>query len=742
MTIQTFLTRVPLLLSYPTVILSSRLVVVLNDNDVPPDIGSFQVAILRYILRLFLIPIFTASSFVSIGYMLRSLHDKRYIFPIFLFTFIASCLTYLLGSVQTTAITLLSINLLFSKYYELNENKKNKLTLKELIFIYFPLYIVSSIVYCVRNNEKLQNFRDYSNRLICPTLTYTIIISLLYFSVPYIILPLIEQKKSQMESVNVDNISTNRKMVSFSLLLLQVSSFVLIYFSTLWITVFKVQFLIVFVFSGSLVVFYLTLQDLMNSNTVMNSNSQLIFKNLHVAWITKFTTFYTGIMSLLLNYLSFKTFTGRKTTDILTVLYIILSEGLLYWTTNNYQHKETHHSHLHDSNGKHSHSEGKHEDMHDIYKLSPHEHSHTPLGVFREMASNQETRSIFSFLLLNTTFMFVQLLYSFRSKSLGLLSDSLHMALDCTSLLLGLLAGILSKRPPSDKYPFGFEYLETITGFTNGILLLGIVAGIFIQAVGRIFNPIQIEGTNELIIVASLGLGVNIIGLFAFDHGGHSGHSGNDNMRGVFLHVLADTLGSVGVIISSVLIKFTHIHIFDPIASILIGVFILISAIPLINSTSRSILLKLDDKKHNNLKSALHKISTTPGISGYTSPRFWPNIPNASGHSHGHSHSHDHSHNHEDIDSNNYSHNHKHDYLTNSEKTEEKPITLVGYIHIQYVEGENSTIIKKRVEKIFETFQIKAWIQVESTASYCWCRASSYLSQVMNTQNLPSEKLS
>ena len=368
--------------------------------------------------------------------------------------------------------------------------------------------------------------------------------------------------------------------------------------------------------------------------------------------------------------------------------------------------------------------------------------------------------------------MLVQLLYSFRSKSLGLLSDSLHMALDCMSLFLGLLATVLSKRPAGDKFPFRLKYLETLAGFTNGILLLGIVCGVFVEALGRLFSGAHIEETNELLVVAILGLLVNLVGLISFDHTGGHGHgddsSNGDNMKGIFLHILADTLGSVGVVLSTILIKLTNLHIFDSIASIMIASLILVSTLPLLKSTTQSLLMKLDDRKHSNVKNALNQITTTPGITGYTTPRFWPAQPNSSGHSHshggstasepessnhghehkhGHEHEHEHEHSHSHVDKHedqyNHIHGHSHQHDSNTDHTHlgkhqhavmSKNIdncSMVGYIHVQYNEGENSTIIKKRVEKILEDVGIHAWVQVEPQNSNCWCRATS-MSSVTN----------
>ncbi|KAL3234910.1 putative zinc transporter MSC2 [Nakaseomyces bracarensis] len=489
-------------------------------------------------------------------------------------------------------------------------------------------------------------------------------------------------------------------------------SFILLLLISMLYDLYRVQFLMVVVFVGCLSIFFLTLEDIKTSNSDHSTHD---LNSFFISVSLKYAMLSTGLMSILLQYLSFSTIASSLLGDVFTLVFVIVAEVSNMSLTRKEQ------------SSVHTHSRSK--DLHLVSEKS----------ILRQIASNEDTKSIFSFLLLNTTFMFVQLLYSFRSKSLGLLSDSLHMALDCTSLLLGLIAGVLSKKPPSDQYPFALKALGTLAGFTNGILLLGIVSGIFIEAIGRFFNPVHLHATNELLGVAILGLLVNLVGLFAFDHAGHGHEDGSgheENMKGIFLHILADTLGSVGVIVSTILIKMTGWPVFDPLASVFIGSLILLSSIPLLKSTMNGLLLKLDDRNHNAVKNALNEVSMTPGITGYTTPRFWPNQAAPLGHTHGHSHSHDahkhehnhghnHEHNHEQEDHHNHEHNHeqedhhKHEHDGDEFRAKNK---LTGYIHIQYIDSENSTIIKKRVEKIFENNGIQAWIQVEPQSSECWCR--------------------
>jgi len=106
------------------------------------------------------------------------------------------------------------------------------------------------------------------------------------------------------------------------------------------------------------------------------------------------------------------------------------------------------------------------------------------------------------------------------------------------------------------------------------------------------------------------------------DHGHHhEGHS--HNMRGVFLHVMADTLGSVGVIISTLLIQFYGWTIFDPIASLFIAIMIVASVVPLVIDTGRVLSLNMGSREEE-VHQALSELVYVEGVASYSSPRFWP----------------------------------------------------------------------------------------------------------------------
>ncbi|KAI9494011.1 cation efflux family-domain-containing protein [Zychaea mexicana] len=255
---------------------------------------------------------------------------------------------------------------------------------------------------------------------------------------------------------------------------------------------------------------------------------------------------------------------------------------------------------------------------------------------------NQESKQIFYFLLLNLSYMFVQLAYGVWTNSLGLISDAIHMFFDCLALAVGLFASVMSKWPPNPKYSYGYNRIETISAYFNGVFLVLISVSIVVEAIERLIDPPEMN-TQRLLLVSFVGLIVNLVGIFAFNHGhghGHShgghdhhhhhghdhGHGHSANMQGVFLHILADTLGSVGVIISTLLIQWFGWTGFDPIASMFIAILIVLSVIPLIRQSGAVLMLELDDHVVNQVEGTLNELTQQiKGVIAVNQPRFWPN---------------------------------------------------------------------------------------------------------------------
>ncbi|KAF2029918.1 hypothetical protein EK21DRAFT_100829 [Setomelanomma holmii] len=254
----------------------------------------------------------------------------------------------------------------------------------------------------------------------------------------------------------------------------------------------------------------------------------------------------------------------------------------------------------------------------------------------------KDSRRIAYFGVLNLSFMLVQFFYGFVSGSLGLLTDSIHMLFDCAGLAVGLAAAVMSKWRPNARYPYGYGKIDTLSGFANGVFLLLVSVEIIFDAFERLWEGHELQRLNELLIVSILGFLVNIVGLTAFGHAhhghGHShdhGHEGhdhghghghshdNENMQGIFLHILADALGSVAVIISTLLTKYYGWSGWDPIASCIIAILIFLSAIPLVKSSGARLMLSLPNDLEYGIRNTLGELGTLRGVVGYTVPKFW-----------------------------------------------------------------------------------------------------------------------
>ncbi|KAF5336143.1 hypothetical protein D9611_006190 [Ephemerocybe angulata] len=141
----------------------------------------------------------------------------------------------------------------------------------------------------------------------------------------------------------------------------------------------------------------------------------------------------------------------------------------------------------------------------------------------KAILSNAESRKIFYFLMLNLAYMLVQMLYGVWTNSLGLISDAIHMAFDCMAIGVGLLASVMATWEPNGRFTYGYGRIETLSGFANGIFLILISIFIVFEAIQRILDPPEMS-TNQLLLVSSVGLGVNLFGMFAM--GGHHHHGG------------------------------------------------------------------------------------------------------------------------------------------------------------------------------------------------------------------------
>lgn len=173
-------------------------------------------------------------------------------------------------------------------------------------------------------------------------------------------------------------------------------------------------------------------------------------------------------------------------------------------------------------------------------------------------------------LLLTGTFLIAEVAGGLITNSLALLSDAAHMGTDVLALGISLFAVRLSRRPADAKKTYGYARMEAIGALINGGMLFLVAGYILWEAFGRFQKSTEVASVGMLVI-ATLGLVINLISMRLLAAG--SGES--LNVKGAYLEVWADMLGSLGVIAGAVIIYFTGWTIIDPIVAVLIGLWVL-----------------------------------------------------------------------------------------------------------------------------------------------------------------------
>jgi len=173
-------------------------------------------------------------------------------------------------------------------------------------------------------------------------------------------------------------------------------------------------------------------------------------------------------------------------------------------------------------------------------------------------------------LIITATTMVVEFVGGYFTGSLALISDAWHMFTHALALGMSYAAILIASRPSPKEKSFGLYRVEILAAFLNGIFLLGVIVVIFWQAALRIINPIPIMAV-QVFWIGLLGLAVNLVCAVILRGASHH----DLNVRGAFLHMLTDTLSSVGVVTAAVVIYFTGWVLIDPLVSIGIGLLIL-----------------------------------------------------------------------------------------------------------------------------------------------------------------------
>lgn len=204
-------------------------------------------------------------------------------------------------------------------------------------------------------------------------------------------------------------------------------------------------------------------------------------------------------------------------------------------------------------------------------------HDHAPAAGGIRSASHRRLLTIS--LSLTATVMVVQIVGALLSGSLALLADAAHMFTDASALVIALIASTVAARPADDRRTFGYQRAEVFGALINAIILILLAGWVAVEGVSRLINPGEVEVAGTLmLIVAAAGLIANAVSMWILSRAQKT----SINVRGAYLEVMGDLIGSVGVIVAAVIIIVTGWMPADAIASLFIAAMIIPRAISLL----------------------------------------------------------------------------------------------------------------------------------------------------------------
>jgi cobalt-zinc-cadmium efflux system protein len=186
---------------------------------------------------------------------------------------------------------------------------------------------------------------------------------------------------------------------------------------------------------------------------------------------------------------------------------------------------------------------------------------------------------------LTAAYTVVQFAGAWFTDSLALLADAAHMLTDVGGLGLALLAIRFAARPATPAKSYGYYRTEILAALVNGAVLFAVGGYVLYEAVARLRNPPDVSG-GGMIAIASVGLLVNVVGMLLL----RSGSAESLNVEGAFLEVVADLLGSLGVIVAGIIIEATGWWYADPLFSVGIGLFIIPRTLRLMRSAANILM--------------------------------------------------------------------------------------------------------------------------------------------------------
>lgn len=220
-------------------------------------------------------------------------------------------------------------------------------------------------------------------------------------------------------------------------------------------------------------------------------------------------------------------------------------------------------------------------------------------------------------IILNLAYVAIEAVFGWLADSMGLLSDAGHNLSDVASLIIAMLAIKMAKMPPNSRYTYGYSKATIQASVINSIILYVAVILIVIESVEKLLNPVSVDGATVAWVA---GAGVIVNGITAWLFLKDSRH--DLNIKGAFMHMAADTLVSIGVVVSGIVIHFTGWAMIDPIVGLVVAVLIAVSSYSMLSDSLRLVLdgvpKDVDPARVGDI------IAAVPGVVEYHHLHIWP----------------------------------------------------------------------------------------------------------------------
>ena len=243
-------------------------------------------------------------------------------------------------------------------------------------------------------------------------------------------------------------------------------------------------------------------------------------------------------------------------------------------------------------------------------------HDHGAGGHAHDHTAGANAKMLGWALALTSIYLVAEVVGAFVFNSLALLSDAAHMMTDVAALAIALVAIRVGQRPADDKRTFGYKRFEILAAAFNALLLFAVAIYILVEAIQRFREPEGVQSTGML-IVAAIGLVVNLVSMRLLT----AGKDASMNVKGAYLEVWADMIGSVGVIAGALAIRFTGWTWVDPVVAVAIGLWVLPRTWILLRDTANVLLEGVPGGiKLPELRAA---IAGVPGVAGVHDLHVW-----------------------------------------------------------------------------------------------------------------------